>query len=66
MLTVSGYDTGQISDILIMEDFLQRFGENDGQGNYSFSHAREGLIVGMLSIGTLIGESQARSLRLKH
>jgi SP family sugar:H+ symporter-like MFS transporter len=38
-----------------MEDFLQRFGESDGQGGYSFSHVREGLIVAMLSIGTLIG-----------
>jgi len=64
-LTRSGYDTGQISDILIMEDFLQRFGESDGQGGYSFSHVREGLIVAMLSIGTLIGEPSSRVMSLK-
>ena len=40
-----------------MDDFLRRFGEPDGSGGYSFSHSREGLIVGMLSIGTLVGES---------
>jgi SP family sugar:H+ symporter-like MFS transporter len=57
----SGYDTGQISDILIMEDFLRRFGEPDGSGGYAFSHKREGLIVAMLSIGTLVGGSRLYS-----
>lgn len=37
-----------------MEDFLQRFGQYR-DGAYSFSNVREGLIVGMLSIGTLLG-----------
>lgn len=53
----SGYDTGQISDILLMEDFLQRFAQHQPDGTYKFSNVREGLIVGMLSIGTLMGES---------
>ncbi|EFR05357.1 high-affinity fructose transporter ght6 [Nannizzia gypsea CBS 118893] len=49
-----GYDTGQISGILEMEDFKRRFGEPGPQG-YSFSHVRAGLIVALLSVGTLIG-----------
>ncbi|EMD36084.1 hypothetical protein CERSUDRAFT_85182 [Gelatoporia subvermispora B] len=55
---IFGYDTGQISDILIMPDFLLRFGECSTAGVAStcaFSKVREGLIVGLLSIGTLIG-----------
>lgn len=38
-----------------MSDFLQRFGEQQPDGSYEFSNVREGLIVAMLSIGTLIG-----------
>lgn len=52
---IFGYDTGQISDILLMDDFRQRFGQLHPDGSYAFSNAREGLIVGMLSIGTLLG-----------
>ncbi|EIW73633.1 hypothetical protein TREMEDRAFT_71013 [Tremella mesenterica DSM 1558] len=52
---IFGYDTGQISDILLIPDFLQRFGQQGPDGTYAFSNVREGLIVGMLSIGTLIG-----------
>jgi len=55
---IFGYDTGQISDILIMPDFLRRFAQYSGSAppsDHAFSTVREGLIVGMLSIGTLIG-----------
>ncbi|KAK1972514.1 general substrate transporter [Colletotrichum eremochloae] len=52
---VFGYDTGQISGFLEMPDFLQRFGEARPDGTYHFSNVRSGLIVGLLSIGTLIG-----------
>lgn len=53
---IFGYDTGQISDILLMEDFVQRFAQNTGEvGALAFSNVRSGLIVGLLSIGTLIG-----------
>lgn len=42
-----------------MSDFLERFGERmqqpDGTFAYEFSNAREGLIVALLSVGTLIG-----------
>lgn len=38
-----------------MPDFLQRFGQRHDNGEYYFSNVRSGLIVAMLSIGTLIG-----------
>ncbi len=55
---IFGYDTGQISDILIMDDFLLRFAQCGTPGDVStcaFTSVRSGLIVGLLSIGTLIG-----------
>ncbi|KAK0120442.1 hexose transporter hxt1 [Cadophora gregata f. sp. sojae] len=45
-----GYESGQISGFLAMTDFLDRFGENG-----EFSSARQGTIVGLLCIGTLMG-----------
>ena len=45
---VFGYDTGQISGILEMKDFLQRFGELQSDGTYAFSNVRSGLIVAMV------------------
>ncbi|KAJ5676913.1 MFS monosaccharide transporter [Penicillium maclennaniae] len=50
-----GYDTGQISGFLEMQNFLMRFGERNSDGTYYFSNVRSGLIVALLSIGTLIG-----------
>ncbi|GAA5825400.1 hypothetical protein JCM5353_003617 [Sporobolomyces roseus] len=53
-----GYDTGQIADFLVMDDFLLRFSSCDTPGvveTCAFSTVRSGLIVAMLSIGTLIG-----------
>ncbi|KAF4769692.1 hypothetical protein HAV15_011889 [Penicillium sp. str.  len=50
-----GYDTGQISGFLEMENFLERYGELQSDGTYHFSNVRSGLIVALLSIGTLIG-----------
>jgi MFS transporter, SP family, sugar:H+ symporter len=55
---IFGYDTGQISDILLMDDFLLRFAECSDPTNPSschFTNVREGLIVALLSIGTLFG-----------
>ncbi|KAL5371559.1 hypothetical protein DPSP01_014181 [Paraphaeosphaeria sporulosa] len=55
---VFGYDTGQISGFLAMPDFLRRFGQRHTNGDtpeYYFSNVRSGLIVGLLSIGTLFG-----------
>jgi SP family sugar:H+ symporter-like MFS transporter len=55
---IFGFDTGQISDILLMDDFLVRFAQCGVPGDVStcqFSRVREGLIVALLSIGTLFG-----------
>lgn len=38
-----------------MKDFLRRFGMRHGDGTYYFSNVRSGLIVALLSIGTLFG-----------
>ncbi|KAL2420004.1 High-affinity fructose transporter ght6 [Exophiala dermatitidis] len=48
-----GYDTGQISGFLEMDNFLENFA--DKRDPLKFGNIRSGLIVGMLSIGTLIG-----------
>lgn len=55
---IFGYDTGQISDILLMDDFKLRFATCGAPGDASsceFSDIRAGLIVSLLSIGTLVG-----------
>ncbi|GJN70999.1 hexose transporter hxt1 [Purpureocillium lilacinum] len=52
---IFGYDTGQISGFLAMPDFLDRFGQTDANGDKYFSEVRSGLIVSLLSIGTLFG-----------
>ncbi|KAI5838476.1 general substrate transporter [Morchella snyderi] len=57
-----GADTGQVSGFIIMEDFMKRFAEDRGLGVYAWSQTREGLIVGMLSIGALIGALAAGPL----
>lgn len=44
-----GYDTGQISGFLEMENFLMRFGELNSAGTYYFSNVRSGLIVALVS-----------------
>jgi len=45
-----GYDTGQISGFLEMDNFLQRYGELGDDGKYHFSNARSGLIVGLVGL----------------
>ncbi|EJT97364.1 general substrate transporter [Dacryopinax primogenitus] len=56
---IFGYDTGQISNILLMPDFLLRFavctGTSDPATQCAFYPAIEGLIVALLSVGTAIG-----------
>ncbi|TGO32614.1 hypothetical protein BHYA_0302g00120 [Botrytis hyacinthi] len=57
---IFGYDTGQISGFLEMKVFLERFGQRTTNlakypTGYYFTNTRSGLIVGLLSIGTLIG-----------
>ncbi|KNG91416.1 MFS monosaccharide transporter [Aspergillus nomiae NRRL 13137] len=50
-----GYDTGQISGFQEMPNYLERYGQLNDEGKYYFSNVRSGLIVSLLSIGTLIG-----------
>lgn len=53
-----GYDTTQISEILVMDDFKLRFAtcSNPTDSNTcEFTTVRAGLIVSLLSIGTLAG-----------
>ncbi|KAL2071794.1 hypothetical protein VTL71DRAFT_13029 [Oculimacula yallundae] len=57
---IFGYDTGQISGFLEMKVFLERFGQTTEvtekhPSGYYFTNVRSGLIVALLSIGTLIG-----------
>src|SRR6266699_900447 len=55
---IFGYDTGQISDILLMQDFKLRFATCSVETDHNtceFSTVRAGLIVSLLSIGTLAG-----------
>ncbi|KAF5369385.1 hypothetical protein D9758_002546 [Tetrapyrgos nigripes] len=59
---IFGYDTGQISDILLMDDFLLRFATcqegatlETASDQCAFGVWRAGAIVALLSIGTLVG-----------
>ncbi|KAJ6018307.1 hypothetical protein N7451_001686 [Penicillium sp. IBT 35674x] len=49
-----GYDTGQISGFQDMDNYLRRYGQYI-DGSWGLTDVRAGLIVGMLSIGTLVG-----------
>ena len=53
---IFGYDTGQISGFLAMPNFLERFGQQKSDGTFYFSNVRSGIIVGLLSIGTLVSK----------
>lgn len=48
---IFGYDTGQISGFLEMDDFLRRFGDTTDPktGGPAFSNGRSGTIVGLVS-----------------
>ncbi|TAQ89037.1 hypothetical protein B7494_g2633 [Chlorociboria aeruginascens] len=60
---IYGYDTGQISGFLEMDNFKQSFGTfYPSTGTYAFPTIHSGLIVGLLSIGTLFGAMAAGPL----
>lgn len=42
-------------DLSGMPEFLARFGQKHADGTFYFSNVRSGLIVALLSIGTLMG-----------
>ncbi|KAK3401743.1 general substrate transporter [Sordaria brevicollis] len=51
-----GYDTGQISGMLLFTDFRNRFGQRMGpDGIKEFTSIIQSLVVSLMSIGTLIG-----------
>ncbi|VDC04258.1 unnamed protein product [Peniophora sp. CBMAI 1063] len=50
-----GYDIGVISGCLIMDDFVERFGEPDGSGGFVLSSSRQSIITSLLSAGTFVG-----------
>ncbi|KAG5939589.1 hypothetical protein E4U53_007766 [Claviceps sorghi] len=53
---IFGYISGQISGFFLMDDFSQRFGDDPlPNGTVGFSAARQGTIVGMVSVGALLG-----------
>ncbi|KAL2148917.1 hypothetical protein VTH82DRAFT_1603 [Thermothelomyces myriococcoides] len=50
-----GYDTGQISGMLLFRDFKDRFGQKDTPEGRDFIPIIESLVVSLMSIGTLCG-----------
>lgn len=51
-----GYDTGQISGMLLFSDFKNRFGQVDlPEGGRDFEPITESLLVSLMSIGTMVG-----------
>ncbi|KAI0595081.1 high affinity glucose transporter ght1 [Biscogniauxia sp. FL1348] len=50
-----GYDTGQISAMLLFEDFIDRFAQEQPDGTREWQPIIKSLLVSLMSIGTLIG-----------
>lgn len=50
-----GYDTGQISQMLIFEDFIDRFAQEQPDGTKDWQPIIQSLVVSLMSIGCLIG-----------
>ncbi|KAJ6445085.1 high affinity glucose transporter ght1 [Purpureocillium lavendulum] len=50
-----GYDTGQISAMLLFEDFMKRFASVGPDGNSEWEPIKKSLLVSLMSIGCLIG-----------
>ncbi|KAK4097060.1 general substrate transporter [Parathielavia hyrcaniae] len=50
-----GYDTGQISGMLLFRDFKDRFGQQDTPEGRDFIPIIQSLLVSLMSIGTLLG-----------
>ncbi|KAL2680351.1 hypothetical protein Neosp_007948 [[Neocosmospora] mangrovei] len=50
-----GYDTGQISGMLLFEDFTNRFAQKHDDGTIEWVSIIKSLLVSLMSIGCLIG-----------
>lgn len=54
-----GYDTGQISGMLLFRDFKDRFGQVETDEGRDFRPITKSLLVSLMSIGTLLGSLTA-------
>lgn len=50
-----GYDTGQISAMLLFKDFMNRFAQDGPDGTKKWQPIIQSLVVSLMSIGCLIG-----------
>jgi SP family sugar:H+ symporter-like MFS transporter len=50
-----GYDTGQISSLILFKDFMNRFAHEDADGTPYWQPMIQSLVVSIMSIGCLIG-----------
>ena len=50
-----GYDTGQISAMLLFRDFIDRFAQTNSVGKKEWQPIIKSLLVSLMSIGCLIG-----------
>lgn len=50
-----GYDTGQISSMLLFTDFIDRFAQTQPDGTKAWTPIIQSLLVSLMSIGCLIG-----------
>lgn len=50
-----GYDTGQISSMLLFKDFINRFAQTNSAGEKEWQPIIKSLVVSLISIGCLIG-----------
>ena len=58
-----GYDTGTISGVIQMDDWIRTFGVPDKSASigYSLPTSRESLVVSILSAGTFLGQCMPSS-----
>ncbi|KAF3765678.1 general substrate transporter [Cryphonectria parasitica EP155] len=52
---IFGWEGGAISGYTQMDNFKNRFGDVDDDGSLSLGNVRQGLMVGMLCVGCLVG-----------
>ncbi|KAH8726239.1 monosaccharide transporter-like protein [Phaeosphaeriaceae sp. PMI808] len=52
---IFGFDTGQISSMLLFRDFINRFGQRQPDGSIAFDSTIQSLVVSTMSLGTLVG-----------
>ncbi|KAF7553238.1 hypothetical protein G7Z17_g3776 [Cylindrodendrum hubeiense] len=50
-----GYDTGQISGMLLFSDFMKRFGQEHDDGTVYWKSIIKSLLVSLMSLGCLVG-----------